>query len=271
MKTNKSLSNKLRSNTQINHKEVENLPYLNRYKSNNLLLEDHYFHLKEIHSIYMQLLVCLLQIKLSDKDPESTIFFIKELITSTHAINQDINTLESVINLNKLSKCDVKLKNCTSTLEYKNHLASLKNPEEVLAHCCVRWFGDSFGGQKIKKKVLSIYNSQVNNNLNLSTKKIKSDLNLPIQFYNNSIPASTLIKNLNTLGQSTLFTEQKEKNFLKEANLAFVYHKNIFQELEAKRQKSIQDRSNKTYAQIATITGVILLGTAIGYGCYKNM
>lgn len=266
MQKTKNLTTKLRSSTKTNHQEVENLPFLKRYKSTELKLEDHYFHLKEIHSIYIQLLVCLLQIKISEKDPESIIFFIQELITCTHAINYDINILENLINLKTLPNSDVKLQNCHSTIEYKNHLASLKNPEEILAHCCVRWFGDSFGGQKIKKQILSIYNSKTNKNINSNNQK-----QIPIQFYNNSIPIPKLMKNLNSLGQNSLFTQEKENNFIKEANAAFIYHKNIFQELELKRQKSIQDRANQTYTQIATITGVIILGAAIGYGCYKNM
>ena len=269
MQNTQTLANKLRESTKPAHQEVENLPYLKRYKSTDLQLEDHYFHLKEIHSIYMQLLVCLLQIKISEKDPESTIFFIQELIISTHAIDHDVNQLEKIINLNNNNNNNnnnQKLENCESTVKYKKYLASLKKPEEILAHCCVRWFGDSFGGQKIKKQITSIYNSTIKFDTKSKPKK-----NPPINFYNSAIPTSRLIKHLNALGKSDLFTKEKENNFLKEANSSFMHHKNIFQELENKRTQNKPDYTNKSFNQIATLTGAIILGSAIGYGCYKNM
>ena len=260
------LAYKLRDATKEIHKEVEQLKFLKRYKTKDLTLEDHYFHLKEIYAIYLQFVVSLLKLNINEKNCTNQLFYIQELINTNFEIEKDLNILEQIIP-DRLSKNLTSLENCPATKVYANHIASLKNPEEILAHCCVHWFGDSYGGQKLKKKVIDLYviykqDKQDNQN----------DIDPPVNFYNSAISSQILTKNLNNLGQNKNFTQDKEVSFLKEAQEAFSYHKLIFKQLEKKRQKHIKAKKNYNYFNtIATITGVVAVGVAISYGYYRNI
>lgn len=255
------LAQNLRKTTKEINQEVEQLKFLKRYKTKDLTLTDHYFHLKEIYAIYLQFIVVLLNLKNNAPESIKTAFYIQELINTNFKIEDDLKILETLIK-DDLSSNVISLENCHATKVYATYLSSLKKPEEILAHCCVRWFGDSFGGQKIKRKILELYKQvDLNNNHNP-----------PINFYNSAISANILTKNLNTLGQHENFTQEKEATFLKEAKEAFSYHKPIFKQLEEKRQKHIRAKNSYNYFNtIVTITGVVAVGVAISYGYYRNI
>ncbi len=250
----KKLSLLLRERTKDIHKELEQEPFLQRYKTDGLTMEDHFLHLVELHAIYVQLTARMVYFKLQKAtDTATDTFYIQTLLTTATRIETDLNKIK------KLLPKDSKLKHhnldpSSSTSKYVDHLRSLKTPEELLAHCCVRWFGDSFGGQKLKARIIT-----------LSVPYGLNEKSAPINFHEKSLAPKKLMEKLNALGELDSFDDAKKEAFLSESVKAFEFHQPIFKELEGKRGEYLNP---KKYNNALIFGGVALTAAAIGVGYY---
>ena len=216
-------------------------------------MEDHFLHLVELHAIYVQLTAKMVHFKLK-KTTETDTFYIQTLLSKATKIETDLNKIKRIL------PQDSKLKHhnldpSSSTSKYVDHLRSLDTPEELLAHCCVRWFGDSFGGQKLKARIITLGES-----MGLDQKYA------PVKFYEKSLAPRELMEKLNTLGELESFDDSKEKAFLRESVKAFELHQPIFKELEGKRSEYLNP---KKYNNALIFGGAILTAAAaIGAGYF---
>ncbi len=256
----KPLSNILKDATSESHKKVSQHPFLMRYNSQDFLLEDHYLHLKELQHIYLKLsaLLFLFHNKTSTNNIIE-LFYIEDLLCTHANIDKDLKKLEEILN-HRFDNKEELLNICPATTAYCQYLNSITQPESLLAHCCIRWFGDAFGGQKIKFKIMQI---------------IKK--NAPVAFYNNALSASNLAKKINSMKESGKFNETCEANFIKESVTAFKYHENIFNQLEKKHQDYINNKKtrNKNSSNMAMHIGAgvgicLFIGAGIQYCSSKN-
>jgi heme oxygenase len=245
----------LKEATQTLHDIVDDKPYLKRYKTDDLTLNDHLRHLHQLTFIYEVIERKIKQIaflrdlhqqlpELNERQPRIALdlFILKEAI---YQGNQD----------------SVVAKKCDATAKYVEYLENLdvsneRNAKILLGHFLTRILGDLFGGQKIKDHLIKLYAK--NQKLIYG---VWEDENTGLQFYSFSEGALKnlllwLQKNIPDEWMDTIITGSKE---------AFVSHVGIFDELEEIRKKEFisfvqhkQNHEDKLMQSVSSITNNVI-------------
>lgn len=129
------------------HKEVGEMSFLARYKSNQIPLVDHYMHLRQLLPVYEAL-------ERRIQSPTCTITLSDDksfLLNRSDELRRDIAFLES--------RVPVYLRNWVSsqTNAYAESLNTETDDKVVFGHFLARILGDLFGGKTIKERMGRLY------------------------------------------------------------------------------------------------------------------
>ena len=204
-----NLSEALKTQTAQIHRETEQVPFLRKFLSGNLSMQEFQNEKSQLYFIYEALELCLEETK---QNPFVAKIYFPELFR-TVALEKDLvfffgNSFRD------------KIKPLPSTKTYVAHLQEISktSPHKLVSHSYVRYLGDLSGGQILKRVVLKHFPDLESSGTSFYE---FPQISNPEEFKKN------YREHLDSLSTNDL---QKEE-ILKEAVLAFQLNQEIFKEL----------------------------------------